>query len=218
MQGEVAVHLDLSAPAIATLTPGDIVGEGALLSDDPRAASVVATEDSHVLVLTKSDLTMIVSRYPALGEEMQLFVDDRTQALAATAGAKMERFVQAREDEKRQMLQQVRSLAGKLTLGWTVVSWGLILVLWRKIICGAIDGDVLTAASGSGSAEHAEMSLNTPCTDAATLAYQVMRVFFTVGPALFAISDWDVDAASRMSPNKCRLALMTWMLFVRCTP
>ena len=72
------------------------MGEGALLSDDPRAASVVATEDSHVLVLTKSDLTMIVSRYPALGEEMQLFVDDRTQALAATAGAKMERFVQAR--------------------------------------------------------------------------------------------------------------------------
>ena len=216
LEGEMGVYLDLDAPAVAELTPGDIVGEGALVNDEPRKAHIVAQEDSRVLVLAKADLNTMVSRYPALGKELLVFAEDRKQALAATAGAKMERFVQAREDEKRQMMQKVRSLAGRLTVGWVVVAWGIVLVLWKRIICGIIDGDrTAVDGSGSGSLGEIETALHTPCSDAAWLAYQFMRIFTTVGPALFAVSDWDVDAAARLNPRKCRVGMLVYTFSVR---
>eukprot|EP01043_Picozoa_sp_COSAG02_P017379 COSAG02_NODE_786_length_17199_cov_25.278889_17_plen_220_part_00 len=212
----MGVHLDLDAPAVALLTPGDIVGEGALLSDEPRKAHIVAREDSLVLVLTKADLNTMISRYPALGKELAVFAEDREQALAATAGAKMERFVQAREDEKRQLLLKVRRLAGRITLGWFILAWGLVKLLWERVICGVIDGN-RTAVDGSGSGilGEVETNLHSPCKDTAALAYQFMRIFMTVGPSLFAISDWDVDASSRLNPRKTRVGVFAWFFTVR---
>ena len=71
LEGELAVHLDMDAPPVAKLTAGDIVGEGALLSDDVRSAHVVAMTDALVMVLTKQALTELVPRFPALEEEMK---------------------------------------------------------------------------------------------------------------------------------------------------
>eukprot|EP01045_Picozoa_sp_COSAG04_P015832 COSAG04_NODE_1281_length_7403_cov_5.522317_3_plen_140_part_00 len=110
LEGELAVHLDMDSPPVATLTEGDIVGEGALLVEDVRAAHVVAMTDARVMVLTKQHLTELIPRYPALGDEMKLFAEDRVRAMNATAGAKMERFVQAREEAKRRLLSKVRTL------------------------------------------------------------------------------------------------------------
>ena len=211
LEGELAVHLDLESPPVATLTEGDIVGEGALLVEDVRAAHVVAMTDARVLVLTKQHLTELIPRYPALGDEMKLFAEDRVRAMSATAGAKMERFVQAREEAKRLLLSKIRTLAARLTIGWFVISWGGILSIWQRLICGAIDGDRSAEGSGSGSAA-GTASLHSPCVDASMVAYQCMRVFIYWGPSLFAITDWDVDAASKNSPIKARIIMSLWSL------
>ena len=71
LEGELAVHLDMDAPPVAKLSAGDIVGEGALLSENVRAAHVVAVTDALVMVLTKQDLTELLPRFPALEEEMK---------------------------------------------------------------------------------------------------------------------------------------------------
>ena len=217
LEGELAVHLDLESPPVATLTEGDIVGEGALLVEDVRAAHVVAMTDARVLVLTKQHLTELIPRYPALGDEMKLFAEDRVRAMSATAGAKMERFVQAREEAKRRLLSKVRTLAARLMIGWTLVAWGGIIFIWRNHICAAIDGarfdEDRTIAAGSGSGSSGGLlNAHTPCVDAAFFAYQCMRPFISVGPALFAITDWDIDAAAKSTPIKARIATTLWFL------
>ena len=207
LEGELAVHLDLESPPVATLTEGDIVGEGALLSEDVRAAHVVAMVDTRVLVLTKQDLTDLLPRFPALGDEMKLFAEDRVRELLATAGAKMERFVQAREEQKQQLLTSARRLAARITITWFAVGWGLIGALWKVVICGVIDADA--SAEGSGSADEVA-AFATPCVHAAQGAYQWTRPFVSVGPALFAITDWDIDAAAKNNPNKARLIITVY--------
>ena len=134
--------------------------------------------------------------------------------LLATAGAKMERFMQAREEAKLQLLTNARRLAARMTITWFVVAWGLILTLWKAFICGVIDADA--SAEGSGSADEVAIYA-TPCVHAAQDAYQCTRPFFTIGPALFAITDWDIDAAARNSPNKLRLVVTLYFWIIWAT-
>jgi CRP/FNR family cyclic AMP-dependent transcriptional regulator len=42
-------------------------GELALIDDDKRSATVVATEDSEFLVITKADFTRLGDTYPSIG-------------------------------------------------------------------------------------------------------------------------------------------------------
>ena len=49
---------------ISTLGPGDIVGEMALITHETRSASVVATEDTKVLVLTQEQFERNLKRMP----------------------------------------------------------------------------------------------------------------------------------------------------------
>eukprot|EP01049_Picozoa_sp_SAG25_P000085 SAG25_NODE_3_length_30426_cov_8.268210_14_plen_460_part_00 len=212
--GEVGVHLDPSAPAVATLVAGDICGEGALLNDEPRAAHVLAVEETGVLVLSKGDLDELLPLFPALQAGMAQFSEDRTAELEATAGAKMERFVQAREQDKEALTKKVRRLAVEVCQGWFLISWVGILLIWGKMICGAIDGDLTPEESrignaGSGSNDGSFLladtdGRHTPCVEAAYYAYQFMRIFMSVGPALFIISEFDIDAAAIFNPWKAR--------------
>jgi len=52
---------------LGTVAPGEIVGEMALLDDQPRSADVVAMEDSEVVEILRSDLIRLVERRPRLG-------------------------------------------------------------------------------------------------------------------------------------------------------
>ncbi|MDP4002601.1 patatin-like phospholipase family protein [Methylobacterium sp. NEAU K] len=49
---------------IARLRPPEIFGEMALLSDAPRAASVVALRDSHLLCLTRAAFEAVIAEHP----------------------------------------------------------------------------------------------------------------------------------------------------------
>jgi CRP/FNR family cyclic AMP-dependent transcriptional regulator len=51
---------------LATLGPGDVVGELSLLDHQPRSATVTATSDLKVLAITHTDLAKILCAVPDL--------------------------------------------------------------------------------------------------------------------------------------------------------
>ena len=95
--GEVIVFQDDTAPAayilvtanavvrrnnrkVAELGPGDVVGELALISDSPRNATVVATNDGTVLEVPRRHFLGLIEGSPALARRLLAQLADRLAA------------------------------------------------------------------------------------------------------------------------------------------
>ena len=55
---------------VATLGPGEYFGERALITGDPRNATVVARGEGRVAVLSKEDFEQALNRAPGLREQL----------------------------------------------------------------------------------------------------------------------------------------------------
>lgn len=62
---------------VATLNSGDYFGEMALLTGEPRSASVIALEDSEMFVLQKNDFDVILEKFPSISLSMGKIVSQR---------------------------------------------------------------------------------------------------------------------------------------------
>jgi CRP-like cAMP-binding protein len=79
IQGRVKVVRDTEAGEVvlAELSDGTFFGEMALLSDAPRTASVICTEETMLFVISRDLLADMTSRYPSVGEVMKKFHKNR---------------------------------------------------------------------------------------------------------------------------------------------
>jgi CRP-like cAMP-binding protein len=72
-QAEVTAH----GTHIATVGPGDVVGEMALIDQRPRTAEVVATTDVRVIEVGREDFKMLMDRAPDFAASLQQAVATR---------------------------------------------------------------------------------------------------------------------------------------------
>jgi len=78
---------------VATLGPGQTIGEMALLDGQPRSASVVAAEDLVLLVFTRAALEHLVEEKPSLAVKvLWKLARVLSQRLRQTSGALVERL------------------------------------------------------------------------------------------------------------------------------
>ncbi len=79
IQGKVKVvrHHNGADVVLAQLSDGTFFGEMALLSDAPRAASVVCTEETMLFEISRELLAQMTTTYPSVGEVMQKFHKNR---------------------------------------------------------------------------------------------------------------------------------------------
>ena len=63
----------------AYLGPGDFFGEMAVLSSEPRSATVTAVSYTELLVLERDRLERLFSRYPEVEAKIRLAHDERTE-------------------------------------------------------------------------------------------------------------------------------------------
>lgn len=77
LRAERAADDDGEPTVLAVLGPGAIFGEMALVSDAPRAASVIAQEPVEVLVVSRADLETLAKGEPIIGEELGRFCRGR---------------------------------------------------------------------------------------------------------------------------------------------
>lgn len=63
--------------AVAVLGAGSFFGEMALLSDEPRNASILAQEETRLFVLLSRDFQYVLKQNPEFAEEMRKIADQR---------------------------------------------------------------------------------------------------------------------------------------------
>jgi CRP-like cAMP-binding protein len=71
LSGELAVHIgSLQSKRIATLTPGSCTGEMSIIDDKDPSAYVIATEDSHLMVISYRLMWDMVERSHAFAKNL----------------------------------------------------------------------------------------------------------------------------------------------------
>jgi CRP-like cAMP-binding protein len=77
---EVTILKDEEEVVVATIWPGDCVGEMSLLTGEPRSANVRAKTNSTLLEITKADIAPIFETHPELIEEISAVLEQRKAA------------------------------------------------------------------------------------------------------------------------------------------
>jgi CRP-like cAMP-binding protein len=72
---------------VANLGPGDYVGEMALLTGEPRSASVITTEPSEMFLLHKNDFDVILEKFPSISLSMGKIVSKRLRETLTKAAS-----------------------------------------------------------------------------------------------------------------------------------
>jgi len=81
LAGRLAVHLgSLDAPKIADLPPGACAGEMSLIEDKDPSAFVVATEESHLMVISHNLLWQMVDRSHAFSKNLLVVLSERVRS------------------------------------------------------------------------------------------------------------------------------------------
>lgn len=89
-QGGVEIRLRqwlVLSKTVATMKSGDFLGEIALISDEPRTATVVCSEPTMLFTLIADDFKFVLSENPAAAEEMRKIAARRKFATSHQAGS-----------------------------------------------------------------------------------------------------------------------------------
>jgi len=84
LEGDVKVYIDDDQGkevTLSTMGVGDSFGELALLSDSPRAASVVTTSPSKIALISKQDFMTCLSSNPSISSRVIEILIDQIQTL-----------------------------------------------------------------------------------------------------------------------------------------
>jgi diguanylate cyclase (GGDEF)-like protein len=81
LSGELAVHIgSLKSNPISVLAPGSCAGEMSLIDDQDPSAFVVATEDSHLMVISYRLLWAMVERSHAFSKNLLIVLSERVRS------------------------------------------------------------------------------------------------------------------------------------------
>ena len=87
--GRVSVQINENGVPrrVATLNEGDFFGEMALFTGEPRAANIVALEETEVLEIGHEAMKKVFDTNPDLVESLSFIIAERRKGLVAQANA-----------------------------------------------------------------------------------------------------------------------------------
>jgi len=90
----------------AELGPGDVFGEMAVVTGQPRSATVIAQSDGYLLALSRDSFRSLAQRYPSLGAAVERLVQERASSR-----------VQGRVRNEKSEVFSLRDIQGTAILG-----------------------------------------------------------------------------------------------------
>lgn len=112
--GGAAVTVAGGAGTVATLAPGDYFGEMSLLTGAPRAATVTATMELHLLVLKPAPMRELLHANPGLAERIGETLAERQSRLArARAAVATPETAATTEKQKSRLVESIRRFLGR---------------------------------------------------------------------------------------------------------
>jgi len=82
---EGSIDVTRGGSPLATLGPGDYLGEIALLDDGPRTATATAATDARLLVLAHREFHTLIDQYPGIRTAVLQSLAERVRRLDAQA-------------------------------------------------------------------------------------------------------------------------------------
>jgi small-conductance mechanosensitive channel/CRP-like cAMP-binding protein len=102
---EVTVSMDGKPDLrVAKLVPGECFGEMALLTGEPRSATITAATETVAFEVTKSDMTMLLVARPAIAETISTLIAERK---IGTIQALQNASMAEREEASRSLSEQI---------------------------------------------------------------------------------------------------------------
>ncbi|UJR86502.1 cyclic nucleotide-binding domain-containing protein [Sandaracinus amylolyticus] len=138
---------------LAVLGPGAIFGEMALVSEAPRAASVVALEPVQLLVASRDVLEKLAQKEAAIGSELALFCRHRMMANLLRHGAILAAVAPAQRDDLVARFASRDFATGDVLVKEGEESEGLFLIASGHVRVTSTDADgdrILLADLGPG--------------------------------------------------------------------
>lgn len=115
-RGEVEVSKQIGAKrrTLARLMEGQFFGEMALLTGEPRSATVVALTDVDVFTIDKTGFHDVLVKNPAIAVDISAILSERQEALIQAKGDVTARFeaVQSAGELRQRILDKIRSYFG----------------------------------------------------------------------------------------------------------
>ncbi len=113
--GEVAVHLavDGASRQVASLRPGDILGEASLITGEPRGATCVALSDVTCHTVSHELFSRLLELKPKLAEDISAILSQRQTALdAEREGLSAEAAAARAAEAKNRTLLRIKQFFG----------------------------------------------------------------------------------------------------------
>lgn len=105
VSGRVSVRVGQPPREVATLSRGQYFGEMSLLTGEPRAATVVAIDDTSVLEFDRAEFQKFFAKKPELAEQLAEFLARRKAELASGAAG-----VEAQKADAAGLLTRLRRI------------------------------------------------------------------------------------------------------------
>jgi cAMP-dependent protein kinase regulator len=167
---------DGSDRGLAELFENSLFGEMALVTNQPRGASVVASEDAVVLALAKQDLDDMRARMPSLEASLTRFTRERLIRNLLTTSPLFTPFTKDQQSDLLKRFEGIEVPAGTVVIHEGDQGAGLYVVLSGALEVSALHGSpsspVLLATLGPGDV-FGEISLVTGLPTSATVQARV---------------------------------------------
>jgi small-conductance mechanosensitive channel/CRP-like cAMP-binding protein len=111
-EGRVSVNVQVgeAIKKIKELEAGDFFGEMSLLTDEKRSATIIAEDETEVLILDRNDFAHILKRKPAIAERLSKILAQRKLELGEYTETEKKRTKLQESREQRSILKKIKSI------------------------------------------------------------------------------------------------------------